>query len=298
MALPVSDTVANRPESIAEAAKIIGRSKRRRKIFAAIYRGKRDPKPVSDLMKATGLSRVEVLQCGKQLRDEQLVEQAKINGETAYKKIGFYQKNRDRILRFVKNPKSLERLVTKRNVRNGFASITVPVPRKRVSATRITIDDIPSFNKIRRISNNVSAPTLPESKIKAGIARIIGEGGRFKDWGGERFDLSTTRFSLAGKRKQAVFAFKGPATKGHLTPGKMGKNGDQIQRLVTSPGDVFLIQYHGEIGDYVREQLQQFAQLKSVFEDRRIWYGVIDGQDTRRLIRAYPKEFGLDLKQS
>src|SRR6266852_1195312 len=38
-----------------------------------------------------------------------------------------------------------------------------------------------------------------------------------------------------------------PATTGPLVPGKMGKNGDQIQRLFGSPAQVFFVQYEEEI---------------------------------------------------
>ena len=71
----------------------------------------------------------------------------------------------------------------------------------------------------------------------------------------------------------------------------MGKNGDQIQRLIKCPADVFLIQYWAEIGDAILEQLERFAQLKSYLEDRDIRYGVIDGVDSTRLMLAYPKAF-------
>jgi hypothetical protein len=33
------------------------------------------------------------------------------------------------------------------------------------------------------------------------------------------------------------------------------------------------------------------AMVKSYSDGRKIYYGVIDGQDSTRLIRAYPKEF-------
>lgn len=76
----------------------------------------------------------------------------------------------------------------------------------------------------------------------------------------------------------------------------MGKNGDQIQRLVFSPGEAVIIQYHGQVGDYVREQLEKLAQGRSTLEQRPLWYGIIDGQDTRRLIAAYPSAFGIKKK--
>jgi len=72
----------------------------------------------------------------------------------------------------------------------------------------------------------------------------------------------------------------------------MGKNGDQIQRLVKCKvAEVLIIQYWAQIDDSVSEQLESWAKIKSYTEDKTIWYGVIDGIDSTRLIKAYPKEF-------
>ena len=71
----------------------------------------------------------------------------------------------------------------------------------------------------------------------------------------------------------------------------MGKNGDQIQRLFRCPADVFIVQYWREIDDSVQEQMIQFAQLRSYFENRTIWYGIIDGDDSNKLMLAYPARF-------
>ena len=65
----VSDFSANAPENIAHAAHIIGRSHARRRIFDAIYTGKKRVKTVRELSKITGLSEVRVLQEGKKLLD-------------------------------------------------------------------------------------------------------------------------------------------------------------------------------------------------------------------------------------
>jgi len=70
-----------------------------------------------------------------------------------------------------------------------------------------------------------------------------------------------------------------------------GKNGDQIQRLFRCPADVFIVQYWREVEDSVYEQMMQFAQLKSYFENRTIWHGVIDGDDSNRLMLAYQSKF-------
>lgn len=89
------------------------------------------------------------------------------------------------------------------------------------------------------------------------------------------------------------FAFKGPGMQGTLTPKKLGKNGDQIQRLFLSPAEIFIVQYHSQIDQSVIEQMIAFATLNSVRERKRIYYGVIDGDDTNLLLKAYPVKFGL-----
>jgi hypothetical protein len=71
----------------------------------------------------------------------------------------------------------------------------------------------------------------------------------------------------------------------------MGKDGDQIQRLFRAPADVFLVQYWGQIDETILEQMRLMATAKSLFEKRTIFYGIIDGQDTQRIILAYPECF-------
>ena len=96
----------------------------------------------------------------------------------------------------------------------------------------VTVDDIDSFSKVLDIDEIPGEYTrIYESKFKAGVAAILGEKDLFKDWGGELNDLSSTKVRIDGKRRMSAFAFKGPGTSGKLTPCKMGKNGDQIQRL-------------------------------------------------------------------
>lgn len=294
MPIPVSDTRADWNETIEHGARTLGRSKVRKEIFRAVYSGKTNPKTVLEVAKTTRLDRKQVLTEAKKLSDEGLVHQTKLDGLTAYEKVRFYQRNRDRILNYAANPDKLKLLPTKRRPAAArTATIRVQVAAKRIRAKHVTVDEIPAFSKVRQVGNDVAAPTVSESQFKRGVARLVGEGGAFRDWGGERNDLATTRLRIRGKRREAAFAFKGPGTRGILTPGKMGKNGDQIQRLVLSPGEVFIIQYWGQIAESVREQLARLVQVKSYFEERVIFYGVIDGQDSRRLIRAYPDAFGV-----
>jgi hypothetical protein len=170
--------------------------------------------------------------------------------------------------------------------------VTVRVPAKRINAVMITCDDFDDFAAVRKIR---SAPhrAISEEAFQSGIQKLIGEKGKFVDWGGERNDLMTTKVRLKGKRVAAAFAFKGPGKKGILTPQKFGKNGDQIQRLFTSPADIFIVQYHDQIAETVLEQMLIFAQFKSFTEGRRIWFGQIDGDDSDRLIEAHKAAFGI-----
>lgn len=88
-----------------------------------------------------------------------------------------------------------------------------------------------------------------------------------------------------------AFAFKGPGKKGKLVPGKLGKNGDQIQRLFREAADVYIVQYHGQIDPSVPQQMQAHAVSKSHYTGGTIYYGIIDGHDSERLRLAYSKAF-------
>jgi hypothetical protein len=70
----------------------------------------------------------------------------------------------------------------------------------------------------------------------------------------------------------------------------MGKNGDQIQRLMQSPAEVFLVQYGGQIDPAVVTQMQQFAVARSL-AGTPVYYGIIDGADSLRLAKAYKTQF-------
>jgi len=128
--------------------------------------------------------------------------------------------------------------------------------------------------------------------IKRGFQKITGEPGKSTDWGGERSDLFTTRMWIGGRRRHTAIAFKGKGLKiKRLTPRHMGKNGDQIQSLFTTPAEVFLLQYWRQIDQTVIEQMEVFAKVKSLSDGRKVYFGIIDGDDSARLIQAYPKFF-------
>lgn len=306
MSAPVVDRSSNKNEQIVHAAEVIGRSEHRRRVFKEVYTGKKAIKSVIELMKKTGLPRTRVLDAGLALAKADIVTQTKTAGVTAYEKIGFFQSHRDRVLRAAADAGKRAAIPTKRNpgtagrVAGSMVTVraTVRIPRTRNKATQVTIDDLDSFDAVRPVPHGLDYVKMPETTFKNGVASVLGERGPLKDWGGEQRDLSSSHVRIDGKRRVTAIAFKGPGTTGLLTPGKMGKNGDQVQRLAKCPAEGFLVQYWGGIGDYVREQLESFIQLKSYFEDRRLWYGVIDGDDSARLIQAYSKKFSVTSRRA
>jgi hypothetical protein len=289
----VSDSRSNANDQIARAATIIGRSKDKAKVFRAVYHGKRQYKTVEELMRATGMSRKRVREDAAKLANQHLFGKTRRNGDVVYERETFMHANKDKILRLAGNKEQLKKFPTKTNPGGGAnASINLRLPRRRVQVTYVTLDDIDSFRSITGISAAHSKLSgMSEKAFKQGVKGIIGEKGEFTDWGGEKNDLLSTRLLYKGKRRRVAFAFKGPGTGGTLTPGKLGKNGDQIQRLFSSDADVYLIQYWNQIDESVPEQMRLLATAKSYLEDREIFYGIVDGTDSVRLVAAYPKKF-------
>ena len=293
MPLNVSDARSNPADQIAHAVEVLGRAKQRIAVFKAIYFGKKRVKTVNEIATATGLDRVRVLQEGKRLADNQIVKQIGAVGMTAYEKDRFYSAKREKILRLVQDPVAFASFPTKARPRPELPKeVIIRIPRPRIQVRYITIDNIDSFSRVRKVRIDPGDYTpIPETRFKKGIAKILGESGRFRDWGGERNDMYTNRVRISGRRYPAAFAFKGPGTRGTLTPGKMGKNGDQIQRLFKTTGSVFVVQYWGQVAESVAEQMEGFAKAKSAIEGVIVFFGLIDGDDSNRLLHAYPKAF-------
>jgi hypothetical protein len=278
---------------MANFARVLGRSEARKKVFRAIHTGKKRIKTVTELEKLTGLRRIRVLQEAKVLANNHIVKSTRVGNELAYEKDSFCVANKEKILKLAGNPKALREFATKVTPKlTDVTEISIRLPKQAVSVEQFTIDDIDSFARVRdEPFANANFP-VEEKAFKEGLQKVLGEEGTFQDWGGELDDLYSTRLIVEGQRRSAAFGLKGKATTGILTPRKMGKNGDQIQRLFRPPADVYIVQYWGQIDQSVIEQMQAFATAKSASEGRMVQYGVIDGQDTNRLMRAYSECFG------
>ncbi|OGG37801.1 hypothetical protein A2110_01790 [Candidatus Jorgensenbacteria bacterium GWA1_54_12] len=294
MTQDVSDLRANANEAIVRAAQVIGKSKQRRVIFEAIYKGKRMIKTAEELanlfthIKPQNRRRILALDCARALVNDKLVEQVKDpkTKRAAYRKVGFYTKHRDRILRIVDNPKGAEKIATKQNpIGKNEAWVRILVP-KAAQPVFVTVGDIYSFATNRKSIkiNPDLLRNIKEEEIKERFKKIIKESGVFKDWGGEKSDLYSTRVQIRkGKRVATAIVFKGRATKGKLTPEKMGKRGDQIDRLFQSAAELFLVVYPGQIDESIVNQMHVFALAKATTSKSPIYYGVIDHDDLLEL---------------
>ncbi len=156
MAVTVRDHLSNTAEHIEALAKALGTG-HRLAVFKAIYHHKKKHKTVAELVKMTGLTNVRVLQCGNELAQSGFVDQDKINGETVYKTIGFFQRHKRKVLGYVKNPAALGKLKTKRN-QNYTVRLPKTVKLSTIGAKvrQVYIDDIDTFSKVRNIRTGAS----------------------------------------------------------------------------------------------------------------------------------------------
>jgi hypothetical protein len=291
MSTNVTDKYSNFNDNLAHAAKILS-SKQRREIFREIYRGKRVIKTQADLQKATHLPSIRIVQETATLFANDMIGREKIDGHYAYSKLPFYSHHKKAVLRLAEDKKELAALPTKVNPRSSKgAGVVIRIPSKAFTVIDITIDGIDSFSKVRRVPQGQQMQPIAEDRFKQGVKKAIGEGGKFTDWGGEKNDLFTTKARIKSKRLPAAFAFKGKGKKGILKPKDFGKNGDQIQNLFQSDARLFMVQYWNQLDQSVYEQMRMFAIAKSAVTGDKIYFGIIDGDDTQRLRIAYPRHF-------
>lgn len=299
----VSDTSSNRRDQIANFSEILHNAPARQSVFKAIYHGKKAAKTIGEIAKATGYSAKRVATiAGPLAHGEKLFEQARErhggNVTTVYKKIPFITRNKTEILAIAKSRRALDRYHTKTNPKINVnvriakgRKLSVKVPFQ-VYSKFIRVEDVKEFAKVKTVKSTAGMfpARLSEAKTKAGILNLLGEAKMPKDWGGENNDIFTDRITIGGKRMRGAFALKGPAKKGALVPGKMGKNGDQIQRLFSSPATAFFVQYEGEVNEGVYKLMEELAKARAITGGKIFW-GVIDDSATKRLRQAYPKAF-------
>lgn len=110
-------TLANpqlRDSKILDVASALYRSERKYLVFEAVYHHKKRAKSVSEIVERSGLTRMQVLQAGGQLKAMELVGQTKVDGETAYEQKSEVMGLKTRVLSLAKNPDRLKKLLSER----------------------------------------------------------------------------------------------------------------------------------------------------------------------------------------
>jgi hypothetical protein len=295
MTQPVAER-ANVTDNIANAARLISRSRQRYAVFEAIYYGRSEWKTATAIAKRAKLPRKRVVEEAKKIVDNGFASQKRVDGDMAYSRDRILYHHKAKVFAAAKNKAKLEAIPTRVNPKGvGATTVHIRLAGPNLKPRRITIDEIASFSRVRTVAKadtKLRLSAMAESQVKTAFKAILGETHDFKDWGGEKNDLFTDKLRVSSARKNAAIAFKGRGTSGTLTPKKMGKNGDQIGRLFSSEAEVFLIVYHGKVDESVRNQMYAHAVAKSL-GGKSVIYCVIDGDDLNRIAQAYRKEFGL-----
>jgi hypothetical protein len=282
-----------------EVAQELSKSKRKLGIFKAVYAGGNLPKNATAIASVTELSEQKVLALGSPMAHKGFFEKVEDkNSRVAYKKLQPINAIKQRILSLAKNAKALAKEAGEKTPKGTLAVIVRVKQAKDIRVTHFTIDDVGQFKRIRALKaqslRKLTPARLPEKVFKYGVAKLLGNRGTFRDWGGEKNDLYTTQLEIKGRRRPAAVAFKGKGTPPPLTPKKLGKNGDQIQRLFSSAAEVFLIQFEGRIDESVPEQMISHAVRKSHETGKEIFYGIAGLEDSHRLRATYPNFFTAD----
>lgn len=295
MTQPVSDVGSNLEENLERWSQALVRGGNKLEVFNLIYSSKRKQWTAKEISEALdgNVHPYEIPHIGKKLVGDGMLNQLHSSWPVVYTKVPGIQHYKKRILALARNARRRRSLPTKRKPR-GTVSVRVssrsmPVGR----ALAVTIDDIDQFARARRKAKKLpDLRPLPEKKFKRGLCRLLGEVGKFPDSGVERDDLFTSRLAIGGKRHTAAFALKGPGLRAKtMSPARWGKRGNQIQKLVSAPAEVFILQAEKQFDEDSLEQLQNLVAHKASQQHRTLYYGHIDRRDSLRLRIAYPSAF-------
>ena len=160
-----------------------------------------------------------------------------------------------------------------------------------IQYARVSCDEIDSFYKVGEVQEEQVSGIVPlqleEKDIKEKFHEVIADPFIQKDWGGERCDIYTSHLRFRNRKTPCAFILKGKSySRGKLMPSDLGKNGDQIVRLFQEPAEIYFIQSNGYIDSTVESTVQAFVTQK-MKEGYKVFYCLIDGIDTARILKAY-----------
>jgi len=268
---PVLDLGSNLEENLKRWSNALKGLGAKFAVWEVIYSGKRKwwtAKEISNKLKGK-VSPKRVTEVGKKLLGDGLVHQVTDRYPIVYEKIPDVHHHKSRIRSLARNKAKRDALATKRD----RSHVTVNIKQskaKQGEAIEITIDDVDQFKRVRKLKFIFGA-----------------ESWSLGDW--ERIGGLTRKFP---KWEWTQFSGKGVGVK-IVTPGKWGKQGNQIQRLVKAPARVFLLQSELQVDEYSIDQLKSLTEHKAHQEGRKLFYGYIDMHDSTRLRKAYPNAFKL-----
>jgi hypothetical protein len=123
---------------------------------------------------------------------------------------------------------------------------------------------------------------VSERAFKCCLAKLLGDTAP-SDWGGETSDYFSAHMSISGRAYTGAFLLKGPARFAPMETSHLGKNQDQLLRLMEEPAEILVLQHCHEVTPPVRKLLR----MLSLQPARARRYCVMDGRDSLRLLRAY-----------
>jgi hypothetical protein len=162
--------------------------------------------------------------------------------------------------------------------------------------TRLYVEDIDSFHKVRDVNPSVVADILQagrlelsEDSIQMALEQILDVSFHKKDWGGEMNDLYTANVIVNGARVATAFLLKGNGLRNKVMEiGDCGKNGDQLVRLFDSPAQLFIVQFVGDISETLIKDVDGKVE-KVRLQGKPVCYCIVNGQDTARVLHAHGK---------
>ena len=294
----ITEFSATSEETIQKIATELSKSDRKYRIFEAVYSGGNKPKDAAALAAMTNLDATTVLKLATPMAHQQYFETLKHEGRVSYRKYRHINAVKHTILRLAKNPVQLKKHVSTRTPRQTVLVQVDSRKRTEIRVREVFIDDVEEFGDVRDLKAaglpDLTPTRLPAKIFKYGVASILGNKGKFQDWGGEKNDLYTPHVTIGGRRISTAFAFKGPATSPPLTIAKLGKNGDQVPRLFSTTAECFFVQFEGKIEEAVKSEMLTHAIEKSHQTGKEILYGLIALEDSHRLRLRYASHFTED----
>ncbi len=156
----------------------------------------------------------------------------------------------------------------------------------------MSVDEIDSFHRVRSVDSDEPeiGDELSEARSNRECRRSSVKADGSRTGAAKSPTCSRPNCVLVAGDVQGDRA-EGPRNEGEADARKDGQERRPDPPVFGAPAEVFLFQYCRQVDAAVLEQVKAFAINKSLMTNARVCYGVVDGRDSRRLVRAYPQCF-------